>query len=332
MRKWCWAALLGCGLVLGQPEVTDTVVVTGRLPGPPLWRVFNGERSLWIFGYVSPIPEDMQWESARVERVLANADAYLPPPDLEVTVSPLVALNPINLWRGVRLARRLSRNEDRKSLSDVLPPELYARYAALKARYFPRNDSLEALRPVIAGSQMTDLIQDEAGLGSAEDILKKIQRLPRRQRDLEREATNVDVRIEGGYRSLADRAEAMMASITPEQELGCFEWQVGRMETDLEAMKSRANSWALGYIDEFLDAPLRRGDEDPCFRLLLATSESDTIEDLLAQGQQRWLASAEKALQEHDSTFAVLHIRELLNEGGLLNQLKAKGYRVQEPD
>jgi hypothetical protein len=37
-------------------------------------------------------------------------------------------------------------------------------------------------------------------------------------------------------------------------------------------------------------------------------------------------------LQEHDSTFAVLHIRELLNEGGLLNQLKAKGYRVQEPD
>jgi len=313
-------------------EQPDEVVVRGVLPGPPLWRVTNGEHVLWIFGYVSPIPKDMQWEAARIESVLSRAQAYLPVPDIDVSVSPLVALNPINIYRGMRLAKRLSSNTDKQTLEDVLPPELYQRYLALKSHYIPGNNELEQQRPLVAGQNLAELVQEKEDLDSPRDILRRIDRLAKRQRGVKRIETDYKMRIDGGYRSLADRAEALVNGINPEDEMACFEWQIGRIESDLEAMKSRANSWAQGYIDEFLDAPLLRGDDDPCYNLMMASSETETISELIERADNEWLAAAEQALTEYDTTLAVLHIRELLNNDGLLAKLKARGYRVREPD
>lgn len=330
---WLLAAcMVPSALAQTAIEQPDEVVVRGVLPGPPLWRVTNGEHVLWIFGYVSPIPKDMQWESARVENVISRAQAYMPVPDVDVSVSPLVALNPINIFRGIRLAKRLTHNPDDKTLEDVLPPELYQRYLALKTRYAPRDKDIDEQRPLVAGQRLAQLIQEEEDLDSPGDILRRIDRMAKRQRGVERIETDVKMRIDGGYRSLADRAEALMDGISREDELACFEWNIGRMETDLEAMKSRANSWAQGYIDEFINAPLRRGDDDPCFKLAFVSTETETISEILARAQDEWLTAAEQALAEYDTTLAVLHIRELLNKDGLLAKLKERGYSVREPD
>jgi hypothetical protein len=314
------------------PESPEEIVVTGRLPGPPLWRVSNGDNVLWIFAYLSPIPQDMQWESDRVEGMITRSQEYIGIPDADVSISPLVKFNPISIVRGMRLARRLSRNPDGQTLAEVLPPELYQRFSVLKEKYFPNDNDIERMRPLLAGQSMARLIQREEGLGSAEDIMRRIERMARRNRDMDKTEAEVDVRIEGGYGTLADRIEAMSESIAGAQEIACFEWQLSRMETDLEAMKSRANSWALGYIDEFRGIPLSRGEEDPCFNLLLTSSETGTIADVLAQRQQTWLDAAESALANNASTFAVLRINELIDDNGLLAQLKAKGYTVREPD
>lgn len=315
-----------------EPVAEDVVVVSGRLPGPPLWRVSNGEHVMWIFAYVSPIPKDMQWESARVENVVSRIQAFLPEPDIDVSVSPLVMLNPISVFRGVRLAKKLTRNDEGQALADVLPPALYQRYDALKRRYGISNKELDEQRPLVAGGNLASEILDKEDLGSPQDILRRISRMANRQRDVERIDTDVKMKIAGGYSALAERAQNMEASITPEQELACFEWQIGRMETDLEAMKSRANAWAAGYIDEFKDAPLRRGEDDPCFNLVYTSSEAGTFNELRTMSQTAWLESAEAALAEYEASLAVLHIREMLDANGLLAQLKAKGYSVRAPD
>ena len=51
----------------------ETVVVTGVMPGPGLWRVESGERQLWILGTVSPLPRSMKWEALKVGEVLGQA-------------------------------------------------------------------------------------------------------------------------------------------------------------------------------------------------------------------------------------------------------------------
>ena len=66
--------------------------------------------------------------------------------------------------------------------------------------------------------------------------------------------------------------------------------------------------------------------------MLLVSTETETITELLARAEREWLETADLALTEHDTSFAVLHIREMFNENGLLAKLKAKGYEVREPN
>ena len=326
------AMLPAVDLTLAQAvNPTEVVIVTGRQPGPPLWRVRNGNNVMHIFPMLSPIPEGMIWDSDRVAYVLAQSQEVLMPPEVDTDISTTLMLNPLNLFRGVRLAKRISRNPNDATLDEVLPPELYARYQALKYRYFPRDRDTEQTRPLFAGTRLADRIRREEGLVSGEAITKSVERLIRRSRGLKQTEVEVVMDLTGSFRSLADRAEALVDSLSEEQELECFAEQLRRVESELEAMKSRANAWAQGFVAEFRGIPLPGDDDDACVLLLVESSEFETIEQIRAELDARWLAAADQALAVNTSTFAMLDIVELLREDGLLAQLESRGYEVLEP-
>lgn len=314
-----------------QQETPEEIVVIGTLPGPALWKVSNGDNNLWIFALLSPIPKGMVWESARVEKAIKEADEFIEPPGADIDVSPLVMLNPINYVRGFRLSRRLRENPGDKSLQEVLPPELYQRFAALKARYQPNHAELETMRPMFAIGQLSRPVFAGNDLVAGDGILKKINRLVRRNRHIKRTTTEVRLKLKGGFGKLAERTETLVNSLPPEQEIACVETLVSRYETDIESMKSRANSWAQGHVDDLRGSAFAFDDANPCTLMLLASSEKATAEDLFARIRQQWLAAAEQALATNHSTFAVLDIGELVSEHGLLAQLKAKGYAIKAP-
>jgi hypothetical protein len=158
-----------------------------------------------------------------------------------------------------------------------------------------------------------------------------LNRLIRRRGDIRRTDVELDMRLEGSFGKLAERLERLIESITPEQELACFESQLDRAERDIAAMKARADAWAQGYVEEFRGVALPGSSEDTCVQLLFDSSEAEMITDLQVRLDERWLASAVRALSENAHTFAVLDIDELLLEDGLLARLRALGYRVVEP-
>jgi hypothetical protein len=166
---------------------------------------------------------------------------------------------------------------------------------------------------------------------SPQDIDRQIERLLKRNKSLKRTEVEVKLDAKGGYRKLADRVTTFMESLPPELEQACFEWQMRRIERDLGAMKYRAESWASGYIDEFRGIPLPGDSEDPCLQISVAGSEREVVQQLIGELSQRWLAEADRALQENHTTFAVLGIAELLDEAGPLAALAAKGYEVRVP-
>ena len=328
----CVSLLLPAGLAVSQDaEPVEVVVVTGRQPGPPLWRVVNGDKVLYIFPMLSPVPEGMEWDSARVERVLAGSQEVLLAPDVEADFSTRILFNPINIFRGMRLVNRLTANPDDATLDAVLPPELYARYRALKLKYFPRDDEPEEMRPVFAGAMLSERILHEEGLDTGDGIEKELARLIRRTDDIIETEIQVTADLTGSFKEVAARAEAFVASLSPEQERECFTQEIGRIETDLEDMKSRANAWAQGRIDQFRGIPLPGDVNDACEAMLFESSEFETLDQLVTELDRLWLEAAERALATNSSTFAVLDIVELLGEDGLLAELKARGYEVQEP-
>jgi hypothetical protein len=166
---------------------------------------------------------------------------------------------------------------------------------------------------------------------SGGDVMAKIRQLIRKNRSIRRTPIEVKMEVEGSFRTLADRAEAMMASLPVGQELVCFEARLRRLERELGDLQGRANAWAQGYVDEFRGLPLPGSSDDSCAALVFTSSEAVTVLDLLAQLQARWLDAAEQALARNQTTFAVLDIGQLLQEDGLLAQLQARGYAIKAP-
>jgi uncharacterized protein YbaP (TraB family) len=296
------------------PEgLDDELVVVGRYPGPPLWRVSNGANDLWIFGTLDTIPKNMTWDSANVERVIAEADALLLPPGASARPP-----NPFKLIGFYRKARRLSRNDDDALLVDVLPPDLYTRYTVLRDKYVPKERDLERQRPAIVAFRLYSEALDTAELALGEDLQKAIERIARRA-DVEKIETEIKVAVP----DLLDGA----AELSREAEGECFATILSSIETDLPARAARARAWATGDIAGLraLEFPDIRGE------CLSFAASSAGLRAMLEESGNQWLAAAEDALAVNQSTFATLDILDLVGADGLLSQLRERGYEIREP-
>ena len=170
---------LGSGMAAKASDAPEEILVVGRQPGPPLWKVSKGENVLWIFPYLHWIPQDMVWDSARVARVIAESQEVISLPESSLAWSPLLLANPFFVRRSLRNVERIGRNRGGGTLEDNLPPELYARFTALQARYFPHGNYPRAERPAAVSQWMLDVLPGQEGLVPGDDILKTIQRLKR---------------------------------------------------------------------------------------------------------------------------------------------------------
>jgi hypothetical protein len=318
------AAVILVALALAAPAPAQTgadehptieeITVIGRYPGPPLWKVTSGARTLWVFGELSPVPKGLDWDPRNAERVLDRAGVVIGSPRVSA-----MTLNPVRVFRLYRGARRLIRLPEDATLADQMPPDLYARYAALRARYLPKVDEDdEELRPALAVLQLYRAALDDTGLTSDSGVGKTIHRKMRRSK-----AEETEVVVETEPETVLDE----LKKITPEAELSCFAAVLTTLETDLEGMKERANAWAIGDV-----AALKRFDyPDSQGNCLDALVTVETFADLRDELYGKWLAEAEQALATYDTSFSVLPMRELVADDGLLAQLAARGYTVTAP-
>ena len=156
----------------GEPPTIEEITVIGRYPGPPLWRVSSGERVLWIFGDLTPVPKGLSWDPRNAERVIGRADAVIGPMRIRAPT-----YNPIKIFRMLRAARRLSRLPGESTLADALPPDLYARYDTLRRRHMPDDKRAEQLRPALAALRLHGAALDDVGLTLDTGVMKTIERL-----------------------------------------------------------------------------------------------------------------------------------------------------------
>lgn len=127
-----------------------TVVVEGEQPGPGMWIVRKDNHDLYILGTLSPLPAKMQWQSAQVDRVLAQAQEVIRAPYAGFKVD-------VGWFKGMLLLPKLlgaRNNPDDKKLQEVVSPASYARWQVLKSRYIGSDSSVEKWRPIFAAQEL----------------------------------------------------------------------------------------------------------------------------------------------------------------------------------
>ena len=292
----------------------EEVVVTGEHEGPRLWKVHKGDHVLWVLGTVTPLPKKLIWQSDSVEAVLQQSQEVVPAwPAFGIGANPFTALRVWIEWRSIQ------KIPDKMDLRQVLPPALYARFSALKARYAPKDSKLDELRPAFAAERLLDEALDATGLTVHNEVQQTVLKLARKQGV---KVHQDKLRVEHPVDVLKDVGKTPLNG-----EIACLEAVVGRLETDLGPMQERARAWALGDVDQLrkLNHP---EDRTACIE---AVSSSTRVRDLIAQAQDDWFLAVEDALARNRSTLAVQSMDRLLGENGSLAKLKKEGYTVEGP-
>lgn len=302
-------------------QLLEAVVVSGLQPGPGLWRVSKGDHVLWVLGTLNPLPKRMQWVSREVEQVIAQSQ--------EVLLGPGAKLKKeIGLFRGLMLlpsALGSRKNPDKQKLVDVVPPELYARWQPLKAKYIGRSRGIEKQRPLFAALKLYDKAIDRNRLTQESLVLPLVKKVAKKNK-VPVKQPEVEIDIGDPREAIRQFADDRL------DDLDCFSKTLDRIDTDLEAMRERANAWATGDIEMLRSLPFTDQNQACSDAILHAGVMRDRgLSDMRERLEKVWLEAAETALENNESTFAVLPMRQLLAPDGYIERLRERGYDVEEP-
>ena len=293
----------------GSPDQLQELVVTGERTGPGLWHVHKGAAHVWILGSISPLPRDITWRSTQVERLLASTNQVLVPKPFEIGIVHILWL--LITERSVLMVR------GGKHLKDVMAPDLYARFARDRARFTSDADKWERFRPIIASAFLEREAFHGAGLSARLDLGAAMRALAKKQ----------NVRVEevkiAGVGDVLDALKTM----SPATENTCVDASLVTIDSGLPQLIARARAWATGDIDSIQSHP-EPAQVDACVKALDSGAAAG---DLIARIRRSWLQALLQSLDSPGTTIAVVNMDLLLESGGLLDELKQRGYEVDPP-
>jgi uncharacterized protein YbaP (TraB family) len=290
-------------------------------PGPALWQVSNGDHHLWIFGTLTPLSQDIDWRSEQVESVIAQSQEYIYVKKPEIKIPA----NPFKLVNGMRLVYLLRYNPGGKTLKEVVPADLYSRYAQLLAKY-PLDD-MENVRPYFAADGVRGWAIMNNALTEDHGVDIKIAALVEKNPSIK--TTPIPFVLDSiDYDFLSESFENMNSVASLADEIHCLEASVESIENDIPGIQARARAWEAGDIAALHDNRNYQQSIDICQKVYLnLTDKADVFEDFY----QTLVNAAEQALHNNRSTFATVDIDQLISPEGLLERLRAKGYPITEP-
>jgi hypothetical protein len=302
------------------PE-TETILLVGQRPGPGLWKVSKGDHVLWVFGSYSPLPLKMEWRSQQVESILAQSQEYLGPPG---------AHGHVGFFRGLTLLPSLigiKKNPDGATLKDVLPADVYARWQPLKTKYLGKDDSIERERPIFVADALYDAALKQSGLGKGYDVSNKINAIVK-ERKIKKTDTSIALEMDDASKMVKEFKKSSLA------DTACFDKTLTRLESDLDAMRVRANAWAKGDLEAI--QKLSYADQEAECRDALRNADfvknQKNWQNVQQRVQNAWLTAVDKALEANTTSFAMLRLSDIVGPDSYLTALKAKGYEVVSPD
>jgi uncharacterized protein YbaP (TraB family) len=295
----------------------DEIVVSGERAGPRMWQVSKGDHVLWMLGTPGPLPKKMNWQSDDVERAVADSQQVI----AGFTVKPK-----INLFNALPLYlqyRRIIQLPNKQTLQDWLTPPLYERFSLLRTKYLPKDSDLERRRPLFVLQALGRAARDASGLDNHVNVTAAVIRLAEKHNvEVMRQTTRLD-----DPKEVLKEVNAMPRA----SEVSCFTAGINTLESDVTAVKARANAWSLGDVATLrqLQSELKINElRDACEE---AISSAPTLKAALAQAREAWLNAAIRALDTNNSTVALASMEELLRDNGFLARFRALGYRVEGP-
>jgi TraB/PrgY/gumN family len=290
----------------------QVVTVTGVYSGPALWKVTSNDNVMWILGEISPFPRKWKWKSKEFESALRRSQELL--------------IDFSGYWhvegQQAKDLENAGKLPEGTTLKDVIAPELHARVLATAGKF--GNPPLEKWRPFSATNQLVRSSMKTLDLTGFSARFTAAQLGEWRK-------SNITY-----FAAPEIPFEARLKNWQHESNEVCLSRLVDTIGDGGVGLKQMGNAWAVGDIKTLRElVPVYSFSRDG-FRsgecAAAMHGGEDKARDYKARRTEAWLAQAERALKKNQSTLAVVLMSELFAPDGYLAALRAKGYRIVEPD
>jgi len=280
--------------------LVEELVVTARLPGPAWWTVSNGTSTVYVLGSPSIAPKHMAWDQAIFNKRLAGAGAViLPVQDVRVTVTGSIgaAFNYLRLRSG-------------GPFEETLDAATKARFVAARSKLGQPPKRYSTRNALAAGLVLDADYHDHYALTTS-DPTKLIKLLAQR------------ARVPIWQRSY-DIGPLMGQILRTPEAAGrsCFNEVLALVESGPGGTQAAARAWAAGDVRGALS---NERTYERCIALVPGAQAFD------ARLKADQVADIQRALARPGHAIAVVPLRPLLAQGGVLDQLRAKGFTVTTP-
>jgi len=280
--------------------LVEELVVTARLPGPGWWTVSDADTTVYVLGSPSLAPKRMAWDRIIFERRLRGANVViLPFQDVKVKGVGMfgAALNYMRLRSG-------------KPFEETLDPAARARFVAARTRLGQPASRYKTNNPLAAGLLLATDYRDHNQL-TTNDPTKLIKYLAQLAKvPISQKSYNIGPLMGAIIRTPAASGRA------------CLDEVLQQVEAGPGVTLGATQAWAGGDVRGAL------GNERTYERCIALVPGAQSFD---AQTKADQVAAIRKALITPGHAIAVVPLRPLLAQGGVLDQLRAGGLMVTTP-
>jgi len=283
----------------------ETVVVSANQQGPLIWRVSKGDSELYLIGIVSPVPNDLVWNSNGIRGVLTGAKQLMLPPGASVGLLE-------GLW-FLMWNRDSIYLPDDTPMESTLPSPLRARFLAMRDKLKQDADRYSSLRVPLAAMRLEGDFQKAQKLNYRK-VRETIERIARQ--------VAVTPRAIAKYEALP--LVKQLPKMTPAGNEACMRAALDDIEVQSVHAEAAADAWATGDLEG-----LKANYSDTRFAACIEAMPS--FASMFQRAVKDQVAAANGALNRPGKSVMVVSMGELLRRDGLLDKLRAEGMTVDQP-
>lgn len=279
-------------------SVDDKVAnARARNDGPAIWVAKDYDSTLYLYGTVHLLPDDLSWQKDDMRQAFREAG----------TVFFEVDTGPDGQIAAAVLTTSLGMRSDGLRLSDGLDNYQLNLLEAAANNGDLTIASLDAMKPWLATEFLSFSAATAAGLNpnlAADEALKS--RAARTQKNIIYLETTEDQ-----FRASADLPEFVQMAVLTET-LEAYN-DLGRDMTRI------AKSWAVGRVDFLTQALI-----EP-----MKNRAPEVFNALLRDRNRKWAVKLSRFMEDSGTGFVAVGTAHLLGEGSLLDELREQGYDVR---
>ena len=266
-----------------------------------MWTIDTPTGTIILVGEIAAVPKATPWQPERLEEATAESS--------RVILRAAPKFSPGDVFRLIFSGGKITKLPDRTTAGDYLSADQRERLAALEAEYdidYDRRSFLMTSFDLLARR----LDFDDDTTKDATEIVSKA-------------AKGADVPITRPERFRGEDLLDDLAEAEPASHIPCLMAAMTAVEAGPEVIEARGNAWRKFDVAGVMANPLE---------IALGTCWPWTDDDLGEEIRDQWTGLIEDAAGDTGVTLAVVPLRVLAEEGGVLDQLETRGFEIFGPD